>query len=74
MLASDAVYAIKLRTSLPSSQDLFSDSDLMMFIDQELRSDIYPWITKQREEHFVSSKSISIVAGTANYRIPSRAF
>lgn len=74
MLASDALDSLKRRTSLPSSQDLFSDADLLSFINEEHRSNITPWISKQREEHLTKYKDYTVTSGEAFYDIPTRAF
>jgi len=74
MLASEALDALKRRTSLPSSQELFSDADLIGFFNDENRSVVTPWINTQREEYFVSHKDFAVTSGEAFFVVPTRAF
>lgn len=65
------VASIKLKGSLPSSQNLFSDDDLISFLDSEMRSLIVPQIMDTREEFLI--ESVDIVTTTGVLNIPSNA-
>ncbi|TXG85838.1 MAG: hypothetical protein E6R13_01620 [Spirochaetes bacterium] len=74
MLASAALESLRRRTSLPNSQELFSDNDLIGFFNDENQSTITPFINKTREEYFTTHKDFSVTPGNSMFSIPSRAF
>lgn len=74
MLASTALSQLRRKASLPDSQDLFSDSDLIGFFNDENLSVVTPWLNQQREEFFTTYKDFTVTSGTQFYSLPSRAF
>lgn len=70
---TDLLNAIKKRALIPSSQQTYTDSDLLQFANDELQMQIVPMLLSVREEYLVEKYSVSIVASTANYTIPTRA-
>ena len=67
---------IRLKSGLPSATDpstgAFTDSDLLGLIDDSVSSYLLPLIRRVNERYLVTSDTITIVSGTAGYRIPTR--
>lgn len=61
------------RAVMPTSQALFQDSDLLAFLSGQLHSHIVPLIKSKNDEYFVVHEDAALVAGTSEYRIPTRA-
>lgn len=49
------------------------DADLLIHADEALRVHLLPRILKLKEEYYVVRERVSLVSGTARYRIPSHA-
>lgn len=64
---------LKRRGSLPTSQELFTDADLCRFMTDGQKMRVVPQILKTREEHFVSTYDVPVVAQQVKYKIPARA-
>lgn len=69
---ADLLESIKQRAVLPDNQDTWSDAVLLTAATEEMRSAIVPLLMSVREEYFVTSTDVSIVAGTSRYDIPER--
>ena len=69
----DLIKNIKLRGSMPSANDLFSDSDYLRILNDEMVVTIVPLLNKVNEEYFLSYEDKSISSGVSHYRIPKRA-
>lgn len=69
---ADLLESIKQRSVLPDNQDTWSDEKLLTAATEEMRSVIVPLLMSVREEYFITSEDISIVAGTSRYAIPER--
>lgn len=67
------INSLKLRASIPTSQTLFTDQDLVDFMTQEMHNVMVPAIHSVREEFFVTYEDTVLVGGQAAYDIPSRA-
>lgn len=66
------VAMVKRRITLPDAQNLFSDTDLIAFITDELASTIVPLIHSVQQEYWVYKSDVALVAGQNNYTIPVR--
>lgn len=73
LTADDLISAIQLKISLPLSQNTFSNTDLLTFINEELAVAQVPSILEFHEEYFVSYTTMPLVSGQQNYPIPERA-
>lgn len=71
--SSDLIANIKIRGSFPTANDLFSNTDYLSILNDEVLNTITPIISKVNEEYFLTYKSYSITAGQESYRIPKRA-
>lgn len=70
--SEDLLTSIKLRSLAPISQSTFSDSDLLALAGEELRSKIVADLVSDREDFFLAVESQALVAGVANYSLPTR--
>lgn len=64
---------VKRGVTVPASQVRFTDSDLLKFGDEETEAIIMPMVTSLRNEYYVKSQLIPLVAGRAPYKMPYRA-
>ena len=67
------IESVKFRALIPSSQKLYSDSDICKLVSQEMKSSIVPFIMSVREDHFLAYYDQDIVTSQASYTLPSRA-
>lgn len=66
--------AVRRLGSLPTATAAgCADSDILAHANAVLQSEIAPMVMELREEHYLTANSLTITAGTAAYRIPSRA-
>lgn len=63
---------IKRRITVPQSQNFFLPSNIVVFANDSMHSDIVPIIVSVREEFFVSTKDIEITHDVNEYRFPWR--
>lgn len=64
---------LRLLPLMPSVQALFSDSDLLSFLNMEMNSKIYPLIDNQQSEYFVYRDDIPYDSSVLIYDFPTRA-
>lgn len=64
---------IKRRALIPTSQNLFSDSDLIDMLNEELQNRIIPYILSVREDFFLTYDEIIPDGITKEYDIPYKA-
>lgn len=65
---------VKREAMLPSSQLLYTDSDLLTMLWKEMLNDIVPLIMSVNEEYMVTNYDYTIVATQNEYAITPRAF
>lgn len=70
---TELVKKLKRFGSIPTSQALFLTADFVALLDDELFATVLPMIQRTKEEYFITSSDVAIVAGTSAYTIPSRA-
>lgn len=70
---TDLISNIKLRGSFPTANDLFSNSDYLNILNDELMNQITPLLTKLNGEFFLTYQDTTITSGLESYRIPKRA-
>lgn len=73
ILADDLLEGVKRRISMPQSQVLLDDDDILKFADDVIKSKIVPLYESTAQEFFVTSTQITLVASTSEYDIPYRA-
>lgn len=64
--------ALKLRVQLPDSQGEFTDDELLLLADEEMRTTLLAAIRQARADYYVKFVDTPIVSGQRDYRIPSR--
>lgn len=67
------IHTIKLRASIPESQNSFSEEDFLYFINEEMDLGVTPHVLMYHEDYFLFTEDITLVPGTRRYAIPSRA-
>lgn len=69
----DILSSIKARSFAPISQTTFQDSDLIILSNEELQLKLVSDIQTIREDFFLTSQTVPLVAGINGYYIPNRA-
>lgn len=64
--------SVKRRITLPDAQNLFSSTDLIAFMSDELSTSLVPLIHSVQQEYWVYRQDVPIVANVTNYLIPVR--
>lgn len=65
--------AIRRRCSIPRSDNLFEDQELLDFANDELMETVVPMIKTTNEEYFVWNELVPLENGKVKYSIPQRA-
>lgn len=73
MTADELIAEAKIGTSVPTNQVRLSESDMLTMAYQEIVKRFVPKITSLRQEFFIKSESITLVASQVRYAIPYRA-
>lgn len=72
--ADELVASVKRCVTIPASQSLLQDVDILAMADEELASKCLPMIVAQRQEYLVYEQApIDMVPGQERYDIPPRA-
>lgn len=73
--SDDLIASVRDAITLPNSQAIGTDDTrILKYLNQALLAQIVPEIVKLREEYYVTSYRIPLVASTSRYRLPTRAF
>lgn len=70
---NDLIRSIKRRAFIPSSQETFSDEDLLGMATEEINIGLVPLIQRMHEEHLVYFVDIPLEEDRKRYPIPPRA-
>lgn len=70
---NDLISSIKIRGSFPTASDLFSNSDYLSILNEEMMNQVTPLLTQINQEYFLTYSDVNTVSGTSAYRIPKRA-
>jgi len=70
---TDLLTAIKKRGFIPTSQQTFTDTDILRLATEELQGNIMPWIVKYDQGYYAKKVAITLVDGQHSYKIPDRA-
>lgn len=73
MKALDLVSMVKQEVSIPEYQPRFTNDGLLLFADSVISGQVVPLLMSLNQELFVRKDTVPIVAGRAEYPIPSRA-
>lgn len=64
---------VKRRAGVPSNESLYTNQDILDFVNEAMYGEIVPIIISQREQYFIESKTYVIEDGKAKYPIPAEA-
>ena len=70
---TDLIAMVKRRGMIPTSQDTFSNDDFLLIATDIINGHIAPMLVSTREEYYTYPIDRTLVSGTANYLIPTRA-
>ncbi len=73
ILADSLIAGVKRRITMPASQSLDTNNDILAFADSIISSRIVPMVEAVNQEFFVYKTDIDLVAGQSIYSIPYRA-
>jgi hypothetical protein len=65
--------SIKRRAMVPTSQDTFTDADIIDFLNEEMMIGLVPSILQMKDEYLIFSEQTNLVANTSAYPVPERA-
>ena len=67
------IESMERRAGFPARQGLYTDDDMIAFLNEAMYQDIVPSMMEVREEYFVDSIDYDVVANQARYAIPPNA-
>lgn len=70
---ADLISSIKLRGSFPTANDLFSTTDYLTVLNDEMQNQVTPLLMKLNEEFFLTYQDTTVTLAQNAYRIPKRA-
>lgn len=73
MTSDDLINSVKRKISFPTSQNTFTDTDILAFANEEMFIAQVPTIMEFHEEYFVFIQKIPVIPGVQRYPIPTRA-
>lgn len=71
--SDEIIKSVKRRIVMPTSQNLFTDQDLLDFGTEEINLGMVPMILAQQEDYFLYDSYIPLEANKSKYAIPYRA-
>lgn len=69
----DLIRSIKRRAFIPTSQETFTDEELLRMATEEVNIGLVPLIQRMHEEHLVYYIDVPLIRDKKRYSIPSRA-
>lgn len=73
LTSDDIIEAVKRAISFPSSQQTFTDEDILYFANQEMFISQVPSVLQYHQEYFVAYVDVPLIANKIRYTIPDRA-
>lgn len=64
--------AVRVRASLPKSDSLYSDDEILQLATDELYDSVLPLIRNTKEEYLIYSHTIPVITNEQNYYLPER--
>jgi hypothetical protein len=71
--SDELIKSVKMRASIPTSQNRFKDEDFLRFANEEMSLGVVPSILRNHEDYFLTSEIIPLVTDKRKYTIPYRA-
>ncbi len=69
---ADVLTEVRARVTAPNTNGLLSDDETIELADQEMRTELADLLISARSEYWLTSYTVSITSGLADYRIPDR--
>lgn len=73
LTSDDLLESVKRKISFPSSQNTFTDEDILAFANEEMMISQVPSVMQFHEEYFVVTLEVPLVANISRYSMPERA-
>ena len=70
--SDEIIKSVKRRIIMPTSQNTFTDQDLLDFATEEINMGLVPLILAEQEDYFLYDEYIQLVPGSTKYTIPYR--
>ena len=71
--SQDLIDSIKRRASIPDSQSMITDDEILDFANEEMELNLVPLILSKHEGYFLTREDVPTVSGQTSYQIPYRA-
>lgn len=71
--ADELIKSVKMRASVPTSQNRFKDEDFLRFANEEMSLGLVPSILRNHEDYFLISEDVLLESNKTKYAIPYRA-
>jgi hypothetical protein len=71
--SDEILKSVKRRIVMPTSQNLFSDQDILDFATEEMNMAMVPMVLSQQEDYYLFTEYITLIGGKNKYPIPYRA-
>jgi hypothetical protein len=71
--ATQLLLSLKARGLIPTTDETFSATDFLRFVNEEVQTYIVPLLLSVREDYLVTYSDLSVTSGTDAYDIPERA-
>jgi len=71
--SQDLIDSVKRRASIPDSQSMITDNEILEFANEEMSLNVVPLIVRQHEDYFLSREDLPTSPTLKEYAIPYRA-
>lgn len=69
----ELIKSIKRNNMIPQSQSTFTEEDFIAFLNEEMSLGLVPSVIRMKENYFLTTENIPLVANVSQYEIPVRA-
>ncbi|TGM95043.1 hypothetical protein EHR02_00120 [Leptospira levettii] len=73
LTTDDLIENIKLRASLPTSQELYTTERFIQILNSEMKTKLIPFIMRMKESHFISQTDVTLENGRDYINFPQDA-
>ena len=71
--SQDLINSVKRRASIPDSQSMITDAEILEFANEEMELNVIPLIVAKHEDYFLTREDVAVVSNQQSYAIPYRA-
>lgn len=72
LTSSNLISSIKRRASIPDTQDMITDNEILEFANEEMLLNFIPLVYSRHEDYYLVRQEIPLEAGVVRYPIPYR--